>query len=201
MDQNCASCKNVFSLPVGTANYRQKKGQTNFYCSADCAATGRLRWVTAPCQHCGDPVTRKKSHFNKEGTVFCSKKCSAALRTVEKAIGFGARTKGDLFASRANYQSARSSIQRMARTAFLNGNTHPSCIAPVGTRLCGYSKHVEVCHIKDVAEFPDDATLAEINSPANLYGLCPTHHWEFDNNMLDIPITYVSRHLLPFTAE
>jgi hypothetical protein len=50
--------------------------------------------------------------------------------------------------------------------------------------ICGYSKHVEVCHIKDIADFPDTATIEEINQESNVIGLCPNHHWEFDNDQL-----------------
>lgn len=48
-------------------------------------------------------------------------------------------------------------------------------------RHCGYSKHVEMAHIKSVSEFSDDTPLSEINSKENLIPLCPNCHWEFDN--------------------
>lgn len=51
--------------------------------------------------------------------------------------------------------------------------------------VCGYDKHVEVAHIVDIASFPDDATIREINSAENVRGLCPNHHWEFDNGILE----------------
>lgn len=46
---------------------------------------------------------------------------------------------------------------------------------------CGYSKHVELAHIKPVSSFPDSALLSEINSETNVIQLCPNCHWEFDN--------------------
>jgi predicted RNA-binding Zn-ribbon protein involved in translation (DUF1610 family) len=45
---------------------------------------------------------------------------------------------------------------------------------------CGYNKHIELCHIKPVSTFEDNATLEEINGEHNLYVLCPNCHWEFD---------------------
>jgi hypothetical protein len=36
-----------------------------------------------------------------------------------------------------------------------------------------------------VSSFNKDILIKKINSPKNLIGLCPTHHWEFDNNVLD----------------
>lgn len=50
--------------------------------------------------------------------------------------------------------------------------------------ICGYDKHVDVCHIVDVGSFPEGTSYLIINDPANLIGLCRNHHWEFDNDML-----------------
>ena len=47
---------------------------------------------------------------------------------------------------------------------------------------CGYTKHVELAHIKDVSSFPDSALLSEVNSRENVRSLCPNCHWEFDHN-------------------
>lgn len=52
--------------------------------------------------------------------------------------------------------------------------------------ICGYDKHVEVCHISPISSFPDSTLLSEINSPSNLVLLCPNCHWELDNNLLRI---------------
>lgn len=51
---------------------------------------------------------------------------------------------------------------------------------------CGYSKHVELCHIKAVSSFEDIALIGEVNHPSNIIQLCPNCHWELDNNLLDI---------------
>ena len=89
-------------------------------------------------------------------------------------------TKGELFKCRKNWQSARTAIQKLARTTFFNNNKSPKC------HICGYDKHVEVAHIKAVSEFDDTATVNEINSVNNLIGLCPNHHWEYDHGLLTI---------------
>lgn len=52
--------------------------------------------------------------------------------------------------------------------------------------VCEYTNHVEVAHIKAVSSFPDTATIREVNDPSNLVGLCPNHHWEFDNGLLTL---------------
>jgi hypothetical protein len=46
---------------------------------------------------------------------------------------------------------------------------------------CGYSKHVECCHRKDVGSFPPEALLGEINALDNLFWACPNCHWEHDH--------------------
>lgn len=54
--------------------------------------------------------------------------------------------------------------------------------------ICGYSNHVEIAHLRAVASFPDSATIREVNSRDNVMGLCPNHHWEFDNGILILPV-------------
>ena len=51
---------------------------------------------------------------------------------------------------------------------------------------CGYDKHVELCHIKGIATYPDTATMGEVNSKDNIIQLCPNCHWELDYGDLTI---------------
>ena len=90
------------------------------------------------------------------------------------------KTKGEIFSNRKNWQSARSGIRNIAQKIYMKNNLNPQCY------ICGYNKHVEVCHIKPVSEFNDSITIQEINSLDNLVGLCPNCHWEFDNGMLKL---------------
>lgn len=50
---------------------------------------------------------------------------------------------------------------------------------------CGYSIHVELCHIKSVASFKSTDKVKDVNSYANLIQLCPNCHWEFDHKMTE----------------
>lgn len=52
--------------------------------------------------------------------------------------------------------------------------------------VCGYSKHVEVAHIKSISSFSEDTLLSIVNDKSNLKLLCPNCHWEFDNGLLEI---------------
>lgn len=51
--------------------------------------------------------------------------------------------------------------------------------------ICGYSKHVEIAHIKAVSLFAPQTPITEINALENLIPLCRNHHWELDQNKLD----------------
>ena len=51
-------------------------------------------------------------------------------------------------------------------------------------QICGYDKHVEVCHIKPISKFDNSTPISVINHPTNLYVLCPNCHWELDHNLL-----------------
>ena len=90
------------------------------------------------------------------------------------------QTKGNLFNNRKNWQSARSAIRRDAEKVFNNSDKAKKCA------ICGYDKHVEIAHIKAVSDFEDSAIIAEINSIDNLIALCPNHHWEYDNGIINL---------------
>jgi hypothetical protein len=98
----------------------------------------------------------------------------------ESGISILNKTKGDLFSDRANWQSARSSIQRSARNNYFDHFYSARC-CKIG---CDYSLHIDVAHIKPVSEFDDSVSIATINNPENLVGLCKNHHWELDNGYL-----------------
>lgn len=73
-----------------------------------------------------------------------------------------------------------SAINSNARTLQKYYEKEKSC------KNCGYDKHVEVAHIKAIADFPDNSLISEINAKDNLVYLCPNCHWEFDNNLLSL---------------
>ena len=89
-------------------------------------------------------------------------------------------TKKELFERYSQWQTARGTIQKNARKIYMESDKQQSCV------VCGYDKHFEVAHIKSVSSFDDDVLISEINDVDNLVALCPNHHWEYDNNILDI---------------
>lgn len=71
-------------------------------------------------------------------------------------------------------------IRTLSRKKYIKSGKSMQCY------VCKYDLHVDVCHIKDVKEFPDDALIKDINHIDNLVALCKNHHWEFDNGHLSI---------------
>ena len=51
---------------------------------------------------------------------------------------------------------------------------------------CGYTKHVELAHIKPVASFPPDTLIKEVNASTNIIQLCPNCHWELDHGLIQL---------------
>lgn len=89
-------------------------------------------------------------------------------------------TKGDLFRTRKNWQSARSAIRKIAQTTYVEECGELKCA------VCGYDKHVEIAHIHPVSGFDETVTVKEINRIDNLIALCPNHHWEYDHGLLTL---------------
>jgi 5-methylcytosine-specific restriction endonuclease McrA len=73
----------------------------------------------------------------------------------------------------------RSRLREDARAVYL-ANAPYQCVN------CGYAKHIEVCHKRSLASFPDDTPISVVNSPSNLVGLCPNCHWELDHGHLQL---------------
>lgn len=53
-------------------------------------------------------------------------------------------------------------------------------------KRCNYALHVELAHIRPISDFPETATLGEVNAPDNVVPLCPNCHWEFDKKLFTI---------------
>lgn len=154
------------------------------------------------CAGCGAPIVRRKSGGHDK-LKFCSRRCAAIVtnKTQPKRKGHGTptcalcglpksytgticracvrarfneRSLGEL---RAEYSTAafHAKVRGLARYAYKG---------PRRCAACGYSLHVDICHIRDVADWPATATLSEVNNPANLVALDKRCHWEFDHGYL-----------------
>lgn len=152
-------CKLCESPLIQKGGERADKFAKRKFCSRSCAGTYQNDARHGPGRH--------------------KKKEEAAERALARKLKHKLVTKGELFATRINWQSARSSIAGWARDSLVEAGRVKHC------SVCSYVNHVEVCHIKSVSSFKDSASISEINDLSNLVYLCPNHHWEFDHGLLD----------------
>jgi hypothetical protein len=179
----CLHCGSV--IEVGSDRKVQSVRRKTF-CNHSCAASHlnpiRKIATSMACSKCG-------SDMGDGGTekTLCNE-CLTRTRMENANRSFGhsqethvsKRTKGDLIGSRNGYQSAKSDIGKHARKVYRNSGKEYKCAE------CQYDAHVDVCHIRPVTDFPDDATIEQINSIDNLVALCPNHHWELDHGILSL---------------
>ncbi len=149
---------NCLNCGVETANPK--------FCSRSCAAKYNNRQFPKRekkkffCEKCGAEATPRRRFCEA-----CNPKAGAdwSKRTLSFARLF------------LDYNAR---IRQLARKVYYNPGRSKRCV------VCGYSKHVEVCHIKSIQEFLEDTPISVINSPDNLVALCPNCHWEFDHGLL-----------------
>lgn len=152
------------------------------------------------CKCCSKiiPVGEKQKVREVKRKIFCSHSCSATfnnrLREIkdkvikvkeikpkkEKFDFILNLSKKDLINKHGVYYKFRAIIRKHAHYVFNKHHEHQEC------KVCGYDAHIEVCHIKSVSSFSDETLIKEINSIDNLVGLCPNHHWEFDNGRIEL---------------
>jgi len=152
------------------------------------------------CKCCGKIIVvgekQKVREIRKK--IFCSHSCSATFNNQQREVKFrepkerevkqkkerfeflSGLTKKDLIDKHGVYYKFRAVIRKHAHYIFNKYNDDKKC------KVCGYKPHVEVCHIKSVSSFSNDSLIDEINSIDNLVGLCPNHHWEFDNGIIGL---------------
>ena len=138
------------------------------FCSTKCSATynNKLRG--------GPPVFCKCGKRISCNTKFCSpcQKLNSIEEYGEKIIGEFRKLPA---IAKNRYVLVRGHADRVMKHNNLKVNY---CL------LCDYKNHVQLCHIKDIGDFPDSAKLKEINNPDNLVYLCPNHHWDLDHDFL-----------------
>jgi len=149
----------------------------NHFCSRSCAAIynnaktpKRIKKVYV-CSNCYKPVSTKSTKLCKNCTQGILTKDLIHTTTVGKLKELY-KDKGSLaFAAK---------IRGYGKTLYDKSDKPKHCI------VCGYNLHYEVCHIKSISSFNDNATLAEVHDLNNMIALCPNHHWEFDRGYINL---------------
>jgi len=145
------------------------------FCSHSCAAktNNRLhpkRERTIKCRGCSNLVL--SDHIFCEECVKEGKHLKMGIRIEDRTLGEEMKLKGFKGANR--FSAIRNAARKVAKHL-------PQCCT-----VCGYKKHVEVCHKKGIASFHIDTKIGDINSPDNLVLLCPNCHWEFDSGLFSL---------------
>jgi len=147
------------------------------FCSRSCSAsytnkTSPKRKLKKKCSKCEKVVRNYRS-------TLCQRHWDDYIKWSKN--NRRSKTIKELIEKRSNLHrsSAYADIRNFARQDYKNLLEKP-CSS------CGYNKHVELCHIKPISEFPLEATINEVNHDSNVIQLCPNCHWEFDNGLLEL---------------
>jgi hypothetical protein len=163
MKVKCKNCSVEFNKAPSAI-----KTSPNHFCSRSCAA------------QLNNKLTPKRKKINIPTPCACGQRKKKMSAMCKKCVSTNLllKTKSDFaYNNKANAASRWCRLREHARNiAEENGLYQKGCAK------CGYSKHVEICHIKPLAEFPDTATIGEINNISNLIQLCPNCHWELDHS-------------------
>jgi len=169
--KTCEHCNQVIQVRAHEIirDVRRKR-----FCNRSCAAFfhhGRPEPAPRLCQTCGEVIVQGSR---------LRKYCADHPRGRMPRVSIGTRTKGNLFATRPNWQSARNAIRNHAKTVFAKSGL------PLRCYVCNYDYHVQIAHKVPVSNFPKSAPLSQVNAIDNLVALCPNHHWEYDHGKLTL---------------
>lgn len=147
----CLNCEK----PVATG-----PGRTGKFCSRSCSAkhnnkSRKPREYKNSCKKCQIKMP--------SGRSYCEE-CSPHNRNNV--------TLGELRNKAVRRSQVYNTLRQASKTLSLDMPQH--CV------VCGYSNHVEVSHLRPLADLPDSTTVAEAVGKHNFVLLCPNHHWELD---------------------
>ena len=139
---------------------------------------------TGKCETCGVKVIYKPT--NREGRYSYRKYCEECLvrffKELHKDCPGALKKPIEEFTKREllnlkGYTRYKGFVGKHANKVYKASEKPKVCV------VCGYSKSVQVCHIKDIASFDNETLIGIINTINNLTTLCPTHHHEFDKQL------------------
>lgn len=177
-------CKYCGSIILVLENQQPSTVRKKKFCGHSCSAKynnfgneyRNTRDKIGVCEFCGDNFEQPiRTNGSVAKNQFCSNQCLSLGRRVDREM-----TKEEIFNKYDGWRNARGVVTKDAKRVFEGSDMDYECME------CGYEKHIEVCHIKDVSDFSSNSTLGDINAESNLIPLCPNHHWEFDNDHLSI---------------
>lgn len=147
------------------------------FCSRSCAARFSnkqrpKRQRTKRCKACQALIVSNRTYCHEHRGVM-----SARTDWSQTTIGELRKARPD--GASNNYGRYRQ-MRSMARKMYVQAGL------PLACQECGYDTHVDIAHIADIANFPDDTPVDDINRLDNFVALCKNHHWEFDHGYLAV---------------
>ena len=174
---NCFCCEKQFNKDPNQIK-RSKSGR--HFCSRSCAAKinnlgkQKNKPVDRTCRTCSATYHTSNGHASIHFCQNCQGKVSDEY--LNRTLGESVQRMMD----KGLHKSYSFNEVRAFAKSWNKNLKEQAC------QCCGYSKHIEFCHIKAISSFDLDATLGEINSPDNIAILCRNCHWEFDHGELTI---------------
>lgn len=152
----------------------QTETKNQKFCSRKCSTSWnnklnpRRKLKPTNCYKCG--ILIKRTNYSDRRKV-----CSDCNRN---SVDWSKVTYKTMRCQRAYQKNSR--IRELARRLYSQSGKPKFC------SVCGYDKHIEICHKNPISSHKPDSLISTINHIDNLIALCPNHHWEFDNGQLHI---------------
>lgn len=179
----CINCEKNFEK----SSYQIKKTKGRNFCSRSCSVVYNNRIKpkrvakVIPCESCDKTFKITKSHGSK---VYCPNCVSLH--------GGNSRSRTSVLKKRTLKEERENFSLKGKHPSWVNSNIRNlnrswnRGMRKLPCAKCGYDKHVELCHIRDITDFPEEATLEEVNHPNNILQLCRNCHWESANGYFSI---------------
>lgn len=164
IEKQCKNCNTQFV----------QKSNDQIFCSRSCSASytnkshPRRHKKTIKCHTCDNLISPYRQKF-----------CSDCKKT-------GKHLRGGSYLKEKTIQEA---LYKYGANRYGTIRCHAHKVVKDRIKVCcncGYDKHVEIHHIKDISNFPLDTKISIVNHPENLVLLCPNCHWECSNGLLDL---------------
>lgn len=131
-----------------------------------------------PCPVCKTLTTNSK---------YCSKKCTSIFTANKRRKSKILKEKIDILElSIGEYCGNHGTHERHAKLREIARKVYKKNSGEMKCKICGYSTHIEICHIKPLSKFSKCDKIKEVNAFENLVALCPNHHWEFDHDLIKL---------------
>lgn len=168
---NCLHCNKITKNPK--------------YCSRSCSASvnnkqhPRRKATEKFCYKCG--VSKGHIPWKETSKGDVRNMCDNCHKEKSDRGDVYLQTKASLRGSgNANRGGRYPMIRQWSRKSYIDSGQ------PMACKICGYDYHVDIAHIRDVKDFPEETTIAEINDLSNLVALCKNHHYEFDSHLFQL---------------